>query len=97
MYLRFLIIIRYEMKGKCFLFTFALLLAGCTASYDHKGKMPVVQVGKDFLYREDLEAVMPVNLGRRTVRVLQKSISKTGWKMRCCMTRPRGTYRTTTV
>ena len=52
------------MKGKCFLFTFALLLAGCTASYDHKGKTPVVQVGKDFLYREDLEAVMSVNLGK---------------------------------
>lgn len=47
-----------------FLIYFALLLAGCTASYDHKGKTPVVQVGKDFLYREDLEAVMPVNLGK---------------------------------
>lgn len=75
MYLRFLIIIRYEMKGKCFLFTFALLLAGCTASYDHKGKTPVVQVGKDFLYREDLEAVMPVNLGKEdSVRFAEEYI-----------------------
>lgn len=50
------------MKRKCFLSVLALLLAGCSASFDHKGKTPLVQVGNDFLYREDLEAVMPVRM-----------------------------------
>ena len=39
-----------------------LLLAGCTPSVDHKGKTPLVEVAGNFLYKEDLQAVMPIGL-----------------------------------
>lgn len=39
-----------------------ITLAGCTQAVDHHGKTPLVGVGKEFLYKEDLEAVIPVGL-----------------------------------
>lgn len=43
----------------------ALLLAGCTSPIDHKGKTPLVEVAGSFLYKEDLQAVMPVGLSQK--------------------------------
>ena len=42
-----------------------LLLAGCTPSVDHKGKTPLVEVEGNFLYKEDLQAVMPIGLSQK--------------------------------
>ena len=39
-----------------------MLCLACSPSYDHKGKTPLVEVDGRFLYREDLQAVMPVGL-----------------------------------
>lgn len=39
-----------------------ITLAGCSQAIDHNGKTPLVGIGKDFLYKEDLEAVIPVGL-----------------------------------
>lgn len=39
-----------------------ITLAGCSQTIDHNGKTPLVGIGKDFLYKEDLEAVIPVGL-----------------------------------
>ena len=38
------------------------LCLSCSPTYDHKGKTPLVEVDGRFLYREDLQAVMPVGL-----------------------------------
>lgn len=42
-----------------------LLLAGCTPSVDHKGKTPLVEVAGNSLYKEDLQAVMPIGLSQK--------------------------------
>lgn len=40
----------------------AMLLEGCGRTQDHKGKTPLVEVAGKFLYREDLQAALPLNL-----------------------------------
>lgn len=40
----------------------ALLLGGCSQQHDHKGKNPLVEVAGKFLYQEDLQAALPLNL-----------------------------------
>lgn len=37
-------------------------LDGCTPKHDHKGKTPLVEVDGSFLYQEDLQAALPLNL-----------------------------------
>lgn len=37
-------------------------LNGCTQKHDHKGKTPLVEVSGSFLYQEDLQAALPLNL-----------------------------------
>ena len=37
-------------------------LGGCTKKQDHKGKKPLVEVGGKFLYQEDLQTALPLNL-----------------------------------
>ena len=34
----------------------------CSPTYDHKGKTPLVKVGEEFLYKEDLNAASPAGL-----------------------------------
>lgn len=36
-----------------------LLCMACSKSYDHKGRTPLVELDGKFLYREDLQAVLP--------------------------------------
>jgi len=36
-------------------------LSGCENKYDHKGKTPLVEVNGNYLYREDLQSVLPLN------------------------------------
>ena len=37
-------------------------LGACTQKHDHKGKTPLVEVSGKFLYQEDLQAALPLNL-----------------------------------
>ena len=40
-----------------------LIVAGaCTQTVDHKGRKPLVKVGKNYLYQDDLQMVMPVGI-----------------------------------
>lgn len=41
----------------CIITAFVLLASGCTETVDHKGKTPLVQVGDNYLYMEDVMAV----------------------------------------
>ena len=38
------------------------LTGACTQPVDHKGREPLVKVGKNYLYQEDLQMVMPVGI-----------------------------------
>lgn len=38
---------------------FLFIVIGCTEIIDHKGKNPLVQIGKNFLYEEDVFSVIP--------------------------------------
>ena len=51
-------------KSSIYIVTLSLLatLCGCSQSYDHKGKTPVLQAGGQFLYQEDLQVALPLNL-----------------------------------
>ena len=52
--------------GKIYHWTLVLCLlatlGSCTKKQDHKGKKPLVEVGGKFLYQEDLQAALPLNL-----------------------------------
>lgn len=56
------------MCNRCFFSLIAilvLLLPGCTESVDHRGKTPLVQVGNNFLYKEDLVSVIPPGVSEK--------------------------------
>lgn len=36
----------------------------CSEQHDHKGQTPLVELGGNFLYKEDLQAVLPVGLSK---------------------------------
>ena len=38
------------------------VLWGCSQQHDHKGKTPLVEVAGNFLYQEDLQSALPLNL-----------------------------------
>ena len=39
-----------------------MTLGACSQKHDHKGKTPLVEVGGKFLYQEDLQTALPLNL-----------------------------------
>lgn len=49
----------------CIITTFVLLASGCTETVDHKGKTPLVQVGDNYLYMEDVMAVTPPGISEK--------------------------------
>lgn len=49
----------------CIITAFALLAFGCTEAVDHKGKTPLVQVGDNYLYMEDVMAVTPPGISEK--------------------------------
>ena len=56
----------------------ALLMAGCGQKVDHHGKTPLVSVGGDFLYEEELMEAMPAGLkGDDSTQFVQQYIR--GW------------------
>ena len=54
--------------NKVYIWTLVLCLVmsfvGCTKKHDHKGKTPLVEVNGKFLYQEDLQAALPLNLSK---------------------------------
>ncbi len=49
----------------CIITAFVLLASGCTEAVDHKGKTPLVQVGDNYLYMEDVMAVTPPGISEK--------------------------------
>lgn len=43
-------------------FTLAQFVFGCAQEHDHKGRIPLVGVAGKFLYQDDLQAALPLNL-----------------------------------
>ena len=62
--------------GKFSIFVVGLMtLAGCSQAVDHKGKTPLVEVGHEFLCKEDLQAAMPVGMrGQDSARFAEEYI-----------------------
>ena len=42
----------------------AAAMTGCGQEHNHKGKTPVVEVSGEFLYKEDLQAALPLNISK---------------------------------
>lgn len=42
-----------------------ILLQGCTETVDHRGKTPLVQVGDNFLYKEDVTLAIPPGVSKK--------------------------------
>ena len=40
----------------------SFVFGGCSQETDHKGKKPLVEVAGNFLYKEDLQSVLPLHL-----------------------------------
>lgn len=49
----------------CIITAFVLLASVCTETVDHKGKTPLVQVGDNYLYMEDVMAVTPPGISEK--------------------------------
>lgn len=43
-------------------FSLVVIVCACEQEHDHKGKTPLVEVAGKFLYKEDLQTVLPLNL-----------------------------------
>lgn len=52
----------YNMRITGLLFLFLFLCGSCAEKHDHKGLTPLVELSGSFLYKEDLQAVLPVDL-----------------------------------
>ncbi|ADV42221.1 peptidyl-prolyl cis-trans isomerase [Bacteroides helcogenes] len=52
------------MRTTSFLLFITLLCMACSEQHDHKGRTPLVELDGNFLYREDLQAVLPVGLSK---------------------------------
>lgn len=50
------------MRKACYVLFTLCLLAACSQEHDHKGRTPLVELQGNFLYMEDLEAVLPRGL-----------------------------------
>ena len=48
------------------------MTVSCTETVDHKGKNPLVKVGKNYLYQEDLQKVIPVEITGKDSAVFAK-------------------------
>ena len=42
----------------------AAAMTGCGQKHNHKGKTPLVEVSGEFLYKEDLQAALPLNISK---------------------------------
>lgn len=51
-----------QIRKLSLLVSLVLSLTACNQTVDHKGKTPLVEVGKIYLYKEDLQMVMPVGI-----------------------------------
>ena len=75
MYLRSLIYTESSMDRLIYLVLGLLVLNGCTHSVNHQGKTPLVEVDDAFLYKEDVDAAMPIGIhGEDSVRFAEEYI-----------------------
>ena len=74
-YLRSLIYTESSMDRLIYLVLGLLVLNGCTHSVNHQGKTPLVEVDDAFLYKEDVDAAMPIGIhGEDSVRFAEEYI-----------------------
>lgn len=52
------------MRTTCFGLLIFLLCVACSERHDHKGRTPLVELDGNFLYREDLQSVLPAGLSK---------------------------------
>ena len=57
-------IIQLTMRKTGLLLISLLFCASCADKHDHKGQTPLVEVDGNFLYKEDLQAVLPAGLSK---------------------------------
>lgn len=51
-----------RMRNLGWMLALVAMLFACEQKHDHKGKLPLVEVAGKFLYKEDLQKVLPLNL-----------------------------------
>ena len=52
------------MKNWRVILVIAAAMTGCGQEHNHKGKTPLVEVSGEFLYKEDLQAALPLNISK---------------------------------
>ena len=52
------------MRTTCFGLLIFFLCVACSEQHDHKGRTPLVELNSNFLYREDLQSVLPAGLSK---------------------------------
>ena len=52
------------MKNWGVILVIAAAMTGCGQEHNHKGKTPLVEVSGEFLYKEDLQAALPLNISK---------------------------------
>lgn len=52
------------MRATCLGLFIFLLCVACSEQYNHGGRTPLVELDGNFLYKEDLQSVLPVNLSK---------------------------------
>ena len=50
----------------------AAAMTGCGQEHNHKGKTPLVEVSGEFLYKEDLQAALPLNISKNDSILIAK-------------------------
>ena len=51
-------------KNRGVILVIAAAMTGCGQEHNHKGKTPLVEVSGEFLYKEDLQAALPLNISK---------------------------------
>ena len=80
------------MRTTCFGLLIFLLCAACSERHDHKGRTPLVELDGNFLYREDLQSVLPTGLSKDDSLLFAEHISVIGWKIFCCTIKRRAIF-----
>ena len=68
----------------------AAAMTGCGQEHNHKGKTPLVEVSGEFLYKEDLQAALPLNISKDDSVLFAEHYIRN--RMRCCLIRRRGIF-----
>lgn len=75
------------MRTTCFGLIFMLLCVSCGEHYDHEGKTPLVELNGNFLYREDLQSVLPPDLSKDDSLLFAENYIRIGQRIFYCTIR----------